>query len=327
MTILAGIDIGGTKSAVSLYRGNADQADQMESLAHGRFPTPKGPTETLAAVIKALDGLIAETMVRPDAVGISCGGPLDADAGIVLSPPNLPGWHHVDVVAPLAAHFSVPVRLENDANAGALAEWYWGSGRGLKNLIFLTFGTGMGAGLILNGMLYPGTTGLAGEIGHWRLADEGPVGFGKPGSFEGFCSGGGIARMAQASLERWLQQGKATLLAPASQKVALSAQMVGEAAQQRDPLALEILTESGRRLGQALALLIDLLNPELIVLGSIYGRQRNILEPSALQIVQREAISQAYARCRIEPTGLGEAIGDLASVAVALSALKGLGAI
>lgn len=204
MTIVAGIDIGGTKCAVSL---NLSCGDQVESLAHARFATPKGPDRTLGQIMRTLDALIEETQTRPDAIGVSCGGPLDAKGGIVLSPPNLPGWRNVDVVTPLHQHFSVPVGLEHDANAGALAEWYWGSGRGLQNLIFLTFGTGMGAGLILNGALYSGSSGLAGEVGHWRLSREGPVGFGKAGSFEGFCSGGGIARFAEHAITPWLDAG------------------------------------------------------------------------------------------------------------------------
>src|SRR5690606_15592063 len=130
------------------------------------------------------------------AIGISCGGPLDSRRGVILSPPNLPGWDRIPVVEVFQQAFKVPVALQNDANAGALAEWLWGAGRGSHNMIFLTFGTGMGAGLILNGQLYSGTNDLAGEVGHIRLAPDGPVGYGKAGSFEGFCSGGGIKQLA-----------------------------------------------------------------------------------------------------------------------------------
>lgn len=320
MSILAGIDIGGTKCAVSLSRGTRDA---IEILAERRFPTPGDSTSTLSALLQSLDVLVNETGMNPEAIGISCGGPLDAQAGVVLSPPNLPGWDQVDVVSPFAAQFGVPTGLENDANAGALAEWYWGAGRGLHHLVFLTFGTGMGAGLILNGALYAGTSGLAGEIGHWRLSPSGPWGFGKEGSFEGYCSGGGIARLAEQSLPLWIGAGRATNLAPDGvARSPMTAELVAKWANQGDALALEVFRESGRRLGQALALLVDLLNPELIVLGSIFGRQRHLLEAPLWEALRLEALEGALARCRVEPCGLGERIGDMASVAVALAALQ-----
>lgn len=125
------------------------------------------------------------------AIGISCGGPLDSRRGIVFSPPNLPGWDKVPITKFFSERFHVPCFLQNNANACVLAEWKWGNGKNLDNVVFPTFGTGMGAGLILNGKLYEGAKGLAGEIGHMRLARHGPVGYGKAGSFEGVCSGGG----------------------------------------------------------------------------------------------------------------------------------------
>ena len=131
-------------------------------------------------------------------IGISCGGPLDSKKGIIFSPPNLPGWDNVPITRILSDEFGVETALQNDANACALAEWLMGAERGHSNMIFLTFGTGMGAGLILNGRLYSGTNDLGGEVGHIRLAKTGPVGFGKAGSFEGFCSGGGIAQLAKS---------------------------------------------------------------------------------------------------------------------------------
>ena len=319
MNTLAGVDIGGTKCAVSLSQGTRDS---VEILAERRFPTPKGSSATLLALAQSLEAIMDETGMEPDAIGISCGGPLDANAGVVLSPPNLPGWDHVDVVSPFAVQFGVPVALENDANAGALAEWYWGAGRGLHNLVFLTFGTGMGAGLILNGALYAGTSGLAGEIGHWRLSPSGPWGFGKEGSFEGYCSGGGIARLAEQAIHPWLEVGRSTTLAPGGiARSPMTTELVAELANQGDALALEVFKQSGRRLGQALALLIDLLNPELIVLGSIFGRQQHLLEGTMREAIRIEALEGTLPWCRVEPCGLGERIGDMASVAVALTAL------
>ena len=211
MTTLAGIDIGGTKCAVVL--GAAD-GGEIRVLGKRRFATPPAPEAALAQIAAALDDLLDETGSRLEAIGISCGGPLDSRRGLVLSPPNLPGWDAIDVVAPFRARYGVPTALQNDANAAALAEWRWGAGRGCRNVIFLTFGTGMGAGLILDGRLYSGTNDLAGEVGHMRLEADGPLGYGKAGSFEGFCSGGGIARLAVQMAEAEIQAGPPSGILP-----------------------------------------------------------------------------------------------------------------
>ncbi len=209
---LAGLDIGGTKCAVSLGRLGGGE---IELVARTSFPTPPTPAETLVRLAAALAELLAANPGEPlTAIGISCGGPLDSGRGLILGPPNLPGWDHVDVLSPFRQRFAVPAALQNDANAGALAEWQWGAGRGLQNVLFLTFGTGMGAGLILGGRLYAGTNDLAGEVGHLRLADEGPIGYGKAGSFEGFCSGGGIAHLARGMAERAIRAGRSPPSAP-----------------------------------------------------------------------------------------------------------------
>ena len=130
----------------------------------------------------------------PVSIGVSCGSPMDSARGIIQEPPNLPGWKDVHITEELTARTGLPAFLCNDANACALAEWRFGAGRGTQNMIFCTFGTGFGAGLILDGKLYAGTNDNAGEIGHVRLDTEGPMGYYKIGSVEGFCSGGGIAK-------------------------------------------------------------------------------------------------------------------------------------
>ena len=142
-------------------------------------------------LIEMADTILDKT---PDSIGISCGGPLDSRRGVIMGPPNLPGWDDVYIVRQIENHYGVQAHLQNDANACAVAEWKFGAGRGKQNVVFMTFGTGLGAGLILDGKLYSGTNDNAGELGHIRLDRFGPVGFGKAGSFEGFCSGRRIAR-------------------------------------------------------------------------------------------------------------------------------------
>lgn len=321
MTILAGLDIGGTKCAVLVGKLVDQEIDIFERV---EFPTPPTPDESIQKMTDTLDQLIEKhAIVELSAIGISCGGPLDSRKGIIISPPNLPGWENIEIVKMLEERYNVPVALQNDANAGAMAEWRWGAGKGTENMIFLTFGTGMGAGLILNGQLYSGTNDLAGEVGHIRLAENGPIGFGKAGSFEGFCSGGGIARLATELAERALADGESPMFCPTEEQLDhITAKKVGEAAQAGDPLALEVFSIVGFRLGRGLSLLIDILNPEKIIIGSIYGRQQAILEPLVLEELRKEAIDLSLSVCEIAPAGLGEKIGDLASFSVALLALE-----
>jgi glucokinase len=288
-----GIDIGGTKCVVA--RATATGAIEAES----RFATT-GVHETLERILAEIEKLAPGKHPR---FGVACGGPLDAENGIILSPPNLPGWDRVPIVRELTGRFGGHAWLMNDANAGALAEWRFGAGRGARNLVFLTHGTGMGAGLILAGRLYEGTTGDAGEAGHVRLAETGPAGYGKEGSFEGFCSGGGIARLAAGRLPG--------IPAPSAREVAA-------AAAAGMPEARAVLRESGRYLGRALAMLIDILNPERIVLGSIYCRAGRFLEASMREELRREALPGPLAACRIVGAELGERLGPAAALSVAL---------
>lgn len=184
-----GIDMGGTKCAV--VAGRADG----KILRRIAFPSGKDahPDEFLPRFYEAIDALLREYNggAAPAAVGVSCGGPLDTRRGVIQAPPNLPLWDEVPICALLSERYGCPAYLQNDANACAIAEWRFGAGRGTRNMVFLTFGTGLGAGLILDGRLYEGTNGMAGEAGHLRLAADGPEGYGKRGSFEGFCSGAG----------------------------------------------------------------------------------------------------------------------------------------
>ncbi|MDR6552232.1 ROK family protein [Paenibacillus qinlingensis] len=321
MSYLAGVDIGGTKCALSLGRANGEQIEIVEKV---KFATPSTPEATIAAFISALDEvLLKHSIHKLTAIGISCGGPLNSRAGLVLSPPNLPGWDSIDIVSPFRERYGVPIGLQNDANACALAEWKWGAGQGTSNMVFLTFGTGMGAGLILNGKLYAGTNDMGGEVGNIRLEPDGPVGYGKAGSFEGFCSGGGIAQLAKSMALQSLREGGKPTFCPTEADVnGVTAQTVGEAAQHGDPLALDVYRVVGKQLGRGLAVLVDLLNPACIVIGSIFARQQSILEPILLAELRREAIPLSLSVCRIVPAGLGEQVGDYASLSVALYTLQ-----
>jgi len=311
-----GIDIGGTKCAVILGDENRRILDKISLKTDTGIP----PEMMMGRILDAADGILGKHPGRTlRSAGISCGGPLNSREGVILSPPNLPGWDEVPVVDIVKRRLNVDVYLQNDANACALAEWRFGAGRGSENMIFLTFGTGLGAGLILNGRLYAGKQDTAGEVGHVRLEETGPVGFGKAGSFEGFCSGGGIAQMALARCRELHSEGKSAPWCPDSEeRESPSAKDVAVWARKGEPEAVGIYEKSGRYLGRGLSILIDLLNPEKIIIGSIFSRDRNLLYPTAVEVIRKEALEFAREACEILPAGLGDEIGDIASLAVAV---------
>ncbi len=311
-----GIDIGGTKCAVIAG------TEQMEILEKISFPTETnmGPDHAIILLLKNAAGIIERQGKRGlKAVGISCGGPLDSKSGIVQSPPNLPGWDNIHIVKLFKNKFHVPVYLQNDANACALAEWKFGAGKGTKNMIFLTFGTGMGGGIIINGKLYSGTNDLAGEVGHIRLADSGPEAYGKKGSFEGFCSGTGIAITAKKVAQEKFAQNKPVAFCKSINDIGkITTKDVAEAAFSGDHDAVGILESTGEYLGKGLSILIDVLNPQRIVIGSVYARCRQFIEPACLKVIEQEALAPAAAICSIVPAALGEEVGDYASLSVAM---------
>ncbi|MDB5277869.1 MAG: hypothetical protein JWR61_2824 [Ferruginibacter sp.] len=318
--MLLGFDIGGTKCAVVL--GTLDATGQLMVTATTTVATDKPAYEMIRYLFAVAEELLAKKQLAIDVVegiGISCGGPLSSKKGLILSPPNLPGWDNIPIVQMAEERFNKKAFLQNDANACAVAEWKYGAGKGYNNLIFLTFGTGMGAGLILDGKLYSGISDLAGEVGHLRLSDTGPVGFGKSGSFEGYCSGGGIAQLGQMKAREKIQMGEpVSFCSGIADLVNITAKSVAEAAMAGDPVAIEVYTICAKQLGRGLALLIDILNPELIILGSIYGRSKSLLEPVMMEVIQGEAIRDSVKVCKIVPAGLAENIGNMAALSLAL---------
>lgn len=314
--LLIGIDIGGTKCAVVI--GNSD-GQIIDKIRFETRTSERGPDSILDEIDRSIAELTtSHGLEKMKGIGISCGGPLDSRSGRILGPPNLPGWDDVPIVDRFSKRWGLPTYLQNDANACALAEWKFGAGRGTRNMVFLTFGTGMGAGLILDGRLYSGTNDLAGEVGHIRLATEGPEGFGKAGSFEGFCSGGGIARMAVSEVRRAREAGRMSLLVgpSASGDHNITARDVFGACEVGDDLACEIVATVGRKLGEGLSILIDILNPERIVIGSIFARSGHLLIPAMEEAISREAIPTARQVCKIVPAELGESLGDVAAISV-----------
>ena len=314
--IYLGLDIGGTKCSVVV----GDASFSVKKKIGFDTSVERGWHAILSEFRGHIKSLLGEySGYNLKRIGISCGGPLDSKKGIIYSPPNLPGWDNVPVTRMFSDEFGVETALQNDANACALAEWLMGAGKGTSNMIFLTFGTGMGAGLILNGRLYSGTNDLGGEVGHIRLAKTGPVGFGKAGSFEGFCSGGGIAQLAKSIVSERLNNKQVVDFCPSAELInGIDTKMVAMAALAGDPVANEVIRISAEYLGQALSTLIDILNPECIVIGSIYARNEMLFKPLIERVLQQETIPASLEVCRIKPAELGDSIGDFAALCVAI---------
>lgn len=299
---IIGVDVGGTKTAVLLG------TDRGEILERYEFPT-----ESERGYHHALDTIerLAKPVVKhARAIGVSIGGPLDCERGIIYSPANLQSWDNVHLKDELEKRLGITTYVEHDGNAGALAEWMFGAGRGTQHLVFLTLGTGLGAGLILNGRLYRGASDHAGEVGHVRMAEDGPVGCRKAGSWEGFCAGPGLAwHLSRQAPDRFPPE-------------TTTGREAVEAVLRGDPAGLLALEDHAKWLGRGLAMLVDILNPEIIVLGSLGVRLGNrVIEP-ALRTMKAEAMVGAAKVCRVVPAALGENIGDVASLCAAIVNLR-----
>jgi glucokinase len=316
--VLVGVDIGGTKTAVIL------SAEPPAMLGRIEFATrpDKGPEHAIASIKESIYKLINSSGIdraKLGAIGVSCGGPLDQATGVIKAPPNLATWIDVPITTILRDEFGIECRMENDANAGAVAEHRFGAGQGTRNMIFLTMGTGFGAGVIADGRLLSGARGQAGEIGHVRLTASGPVGYNKVGSVEGWVSGGGVAQVARMAVERAEREREATTLANVlRQKGSVTAKDVTEAARVGDVVAQRIIGDTGNRLGEALAILVDLFNPERIVIGGLAMRMGETLLKPARLAMEREALPESAKMCQIVPASLGESIGEVAAIWIAM---------
>ena len=307
-----GLDIGGTKCAATLGEIQNDLptiVDKEYFLTDGQQPS---------VILERFSQFISSRLEYGiKGIGIICGGPLDAGRGVINKPPSLPLWDGVEIVKYFEQKFSVKTRLQNDANACAVAEWRFGAGKGCENMIFLTFGTGFGAGLILNGRLYSGTNDNAGEIGHVRLTRGGPTGYNKAGSCEGYCSGSGIARLAKImSKDERLKESYAQFEKKAGEQN-VSAKTIAEHARLGNEFCRAVFEKSGYMLGKTLSILVDVLNPERIVIGGVYMRSEDLLYPPAAKVMKRECLPFSLSCVKVLPAGLKENIGDYAALSIA----------
>lgn len=293
-------DIGGTKLAAAVV--TADGA------ASGVLVEPTRREEGWRPVVDRLFGMGRRAIERAragdvQAVGIACGGPLDAATGTLLSPPNLPGWREVPI-GPLAADaFGVPFALQNDATAAALAEYRFGGGRGTAVMLYLTISTGIGGGAIIDGKPQLGTSGNGGEFGHVTVLRGGRrCTCGRRGCVEAYASGTSIAARAAEAV----RAGRPSSLAALPE---ITAAEVSRAAAAGDPLAREVWDETVDLVGAAVTDLVNVFEPGLVVLGGGVTRAGAMLLEPVRAVVAREAMPPAAAAARVTLAGLGDLVG------------------
>lgn len=294
-------DIGGTKVAAGVVSADGRAA----SFALEPTRAADGPAAVLPRLwalgrrVLAESGLEVETV---GAVGIGCGGPLDAERGVLIAPPHLPGWRDVPVTALASEAFGVTAVLENDATAAAAAEHRYGAGIGTRHLVYLTISTGVGGGVVLDGRLYRGAMGNGGELGHITIDCEGRRchGCGRQGCLEAYVSGTSIAERAQeAGLD------------------GLDAAGVAAAARAGDPVAVQVWDETTTYLGCGLTSIVNLFEPELVVIGGgVSGAGEQLLGPAREQ-VRAQAMGPAREAARIVLSALGEQVGVIGAAAIA----------
>lgn len=312
------MDIGGTKIAV----GVGDRAGAIR--ARRRRPTePTGkPADDLARIADDVRAALAEAglaVTDVAAVGVTAPGPLDPERGVVLLPPNLPGWRDVPISAVLHDALGVPVFLENDANAAALAEWHFGAGRGFRHLVYLTMSTGVGGGLILDGRIYRGVLGSAGEIGHMPVEWEGePCPCGQRGCLEAYTGGASWTRRLRA---RAPEDGRVAQLAGGREHVT-PVELV-QAAREGDGYARAELTRWCDYVARGITAVVMALAPEVVVLGTIAVAAGETL---AFAPIREQVASHVWPHLarelRIVPAALGKDLPYLAGLSVALDALR-----
>lgn len=315
---LLGIDIGGTKTAACV---GTDDGEVLASLRIGM-----SSSDSVQAYCEQLEGICRQALDRSrtaiesiKAVGISAPGPLDPRTGILISPPNNPNWHNIPIVELVRKMFDKPVYLENDANAAALAEYWFGEYYGTQNMAYLTFSTGMGAGIIANGRLIRGANAMAGEVGHHTLDPNGPqCACGKFGCMEAYVGG----RTLIERIRNKIASGNIStsmLDKAAGNPSQIDHRMFAQAAREGDPFAVAQWDELMERLAMGVGNLIMIMNPELVLLGTIAVQEGDLVMKPLIEKIKKYTWSWSLDACRIAPSTLGPKLADLAALAAALT--------
>lgn len=312
--LVIGVDLGGTKINTGIVDETGKVIKSIKALtlaSEGPYPVIDRIKTTIYEVIKSA-GVNLQDIAG---IGIISPGPIDSTKGLVINPSNLPGWDHIPLVNVLKEEFKLPVTLDNDANAAALGEYLFGSGKNLKNFVYLTVSTGIGGGIIINGELYRGTNSNAGEIGHMTIDFKGPkCNCGNIGCFEVFASGTALARYAKEAIKL----GRVTRIISIAGEEEVNAKHVFEAASKGDSVALELVDREAFYLGIGIANIIALANPERIAIGGGVSNQWDMIYPRMINTVKERTLKPMFEVCDIVKSELKDDIGILGAAALML---------
>ena len=315
---VVGIDLGGTKIVAALVSPSGRIMDRE------RAPTlaAEGPQSVVQRIFGVVDGLLKRAAMRPEDTGgicVAAAGPIDMREGRVKNAPNLPGWESVPLRDMVRDRFAIPSFLINDAKAAVLGESRFGAGQGVKNLLCITLGTGIGGGIMIDGKLYLGQSGAAGEVGHMTIDVNGPkCACGNTGCWETLASGTAMEREALRRLSRG--EGSSLSRLTETGTKAISANEIAEAAREGDGLALGVIRWTADYVGVGLVNLVDIFNPEMIVMGGGLSKIGDMLLQPAIDIVRQRAFPLLSQAVRIVPSTIGDDAGVLGAAAFAFQA-------
>lgn len=317
---MVGVDLGGTKirTVVATAEGEIVAGDQRPTAAAG------GPEAVIERVVGSVEAALRRagaSLEQIVGIGVGAPGPVDVRRGAVVMAPNLPGWRDVPLREALRQRLGVAVHLANDASVAALGEHRFGAGRGSQHMVYITVGTGIGGGLIIDGALYEGAAGGAGEVGHMVLEPQGPpCGCGARGCLEALAAGPAIARQAESALGG--AAGRPSLLRGLAGGLlgGVTAEMVVQAARQGDALSLEVLATAARYLGLGITNVVHLCNPELVVVGGSVAKAGELLLGPARRVLRQRGLPLLAEAVRVLPGELGDDAGTLGAVALVLRA-------
>jgi glucokinase len=312
-----GVDIGGTKILTALFNAGG------KMLLKNTHPTlvHEGVDAVINRLCKAIDSLLEQKNLKPSDLGgicIACAGGIDSGSGVVVTPsPNMPDWTDIPLAEIIGKKFRIKTHVINDASAAALGEHRCGAGKGVDNLVLLTLGTGIGGGIITDGILYLGAVGAAGELGHMTIDDRGPLcGCGNHGCLEMLASGIAVARQA---VER-IREGETSVLTGMADGnlESITAEMVGEAARKSDKLAWEVIEQASYSLGVGMVNIVNIFNPEMIIIGGGMAAMGDMLIEPGRKMVKERAFPVASRVVSIVPASLGNEAGVYGAAAFAL---------
>ena len=318
--LILGIDLGGTKILTAV----ANSQGKILSRDHSITPAKKGYEAVIQSILESAHRALEQANIAISAltaIGVGAPGISNPETGILFTSPNLPGWRDVPLRDIMQKRLGKKTFLINDANAAALGELYFGAARGARNFIYITISTGIGGGIIIDGKIYIGAIGAAGEVGHMTIDDDGPIcNCGNRGCWETLASGTALAREAKHRIKEGV---RTSILKYAEGDVErVTAQVIHNAAEQGDSLAKELIARTGYYVGVGLANLINIFNPELIVIGGGLSNIGDMLLGPAFKVAGERAYKEAFQAVRFASAELGRNSGVLGAAAFALREIK-----